>query len=318
MKIVKNDITAPHMNLALEEWLMQNVSDDVFMLWQNEPSVIIGRYQNAYAEFDLSYAEKNAIKIARRLSGGGAVYHDFGNLNFTFIVDDYGEDINFTRFLEPIIKTLKEHGASVEMSGRNDLLIDGMKVSGNSQCRKYGRILHHGTLLYHFDPDVMSNILKVNADKLKSKGISSVRSRVTSLCKYIDCKDLNELRNAIEEKVNGDEYVLTEEQLREVKALCDEKYSKWEFIYGTSKSFSKSVNQHFDGGNVTVDLDSDGGIIKEIRIYGDFFSFSDVSDAEKALVGVRLEKSEIISALKNAKFDIYKITLEEISSLILK
>lgn len=318
MKIVKNDSNNPYYNLALEEWLMLNCEDDIFMLWQNMPSVIIGRYQNAYSEVNLGYAESKGIKVARRLTGGGAVYHDLGNLNFSFIVGDKGEDIDFYRFLSPIISALDDLGVKAKISGRNDLEVNGYKISGNAQCRKYGRILHHGTLLYSTDPDVLSSVLSIDEEKIKSKGIKSVRSRVTNLKDLIFLKSINELKSSIENKFDGDEIRLSDKDIAEVNDLAKSKYSTWEFIYGSSKSLEKKVKNRYDFGTVEAEYSSENGVITNIKIFGDFFFTGELSSLEGTLVGCRLIKEDIVRLLNDSDFVFYGITSNEIADLLLK
>ena len=184
MKYLLNPSTNPFYNLALDEYAMKHieVDEDFFFLWQNEPSVIIGKNQNTLEEINQQFIEENNIHVARRVSGGGAVYHDFGNLNFTFIinVDDPGQ-VNYKKYVQPIIDALKVMGVTAEASGRNDILIDGLKISGNAQRLANGKLMHHGTLIYDVNIEDMVAALNVSGDKIISKGAKSVRSRVTTI-----------------------------------------------------------------------------------------------------------------------------------------
>lgn len=317
MKIVRNNSKDPFFNLALEEWLMLNAEDDIFMLWQNRPTVVIGRYQNAFAEVNLPYAKENDIAVARRLTGGGAVYHDLSNLNFSFIVKDDGSDIDFRRFLQYIADALASLGVKAEISGRNDLEVSGHKISGNAQCRKYGKILHHGTLLYSADRETMLKVLNVDAEKLQSKGISSVKARVGGLCEYTTA-DIETVKKVISDRVDGEELALSAAQLSEVKALADSKYSSWDFIYGSSKSLQKTVRHRFECGTVQIDFSSDGGLITDISVYGDFFADGDCSDLERSLVGCRLDMCDIERALSLSGCVLYGVSCREIAKLIMQ
>ncbi len=317
MKTVKNVSTDPFFNLALEEWLMKNSDDDIFMLWQNRPTVVIGRYQNVFAEVNLPYANENNIEVVRRNSGGGAVYHDLSNLNFSFIVKDEGSDIDFKRFLGYIVDALAVLGVKAEISGRNDLEVSGRKISGNAQCRKYGKILHHGTLLYSVDRETMSRVLSVDAEKIKSKGISSVKARVGGLCEYTTA-DIEALKRVINNTVGGEELVLSDTQLSEVKALADSKYSSWEFIYGSSKSLEKTVKHRFECGTVQIDLSSNGGLITEISISGDFFAEGEHSDLEASLVGCRLDVDDLERAMSSSGCVLYGISHNDVARLIMQ
>ncbi len=317
MKTVKNASTDPFFNLALEEWLMINSEDDIFMLWQNRPTVVIGRYQNAFAEVNLPYANENNIKVVRRNSGGGAVYHDLSNLNFSFIVKDAGSDIDFKRFLEYIVDALATLGVKAEISGRNDLEVSGRKISGNAQCRKYGKILHHGTLLYSADRETMSQVLSVDAEKIKSKGISSVKSRVGGLCEYTTA-DIETLKKVINDTIGGEELVLSDTQLSEVKALADSKFSSWDFVYGSSKSLQKTVKKRFECGTVQIDFSSDGGLITEISISGDFFAEGERSELEASLVGCRLNVDDLAREMSSSGCTLYGISHNDVAKLIMQ
>ena len=187
IKIV-NENTDPRINLAVEEYALNYLDprEDYAILWQNEPAVIIGRNQNTVAEVNAPYIKEHGIHVVRRLSGGGAVYHDFGNLNFTFIVDaDKTVVSNFEYFTKPVIEALASLGVKAEFSGRNDITIDGQKFSGNAQYWSKDRLLHHGTILYNSDLSVVQEALNVKLDKIQSKGVKSVRSRVTNIFPHL-------------------------------------------------------------------------------------------------------------------------------------
>jgi lipoate-protein ligase A len=180
-----NESVNPYYNLALEEYLLKETDpgDDLFMLWQNRPAIIVGRNQNTWDEINLDFVRKNNIAVVRRMTGGGAVYHDLGNLNFTFIARDRKESsaiLDFARFARPVVDALRELGVPAEFSGRNDIVVDGAKVSGNAQYRYKDLVLHHGTLLFDSRIEDMVQALNVSKDKIASKGVASVRSRVAS------------------------------------------------------------------------------------------------------------------------------------------
>ena len=189
MIYIKSPSTDPHFNLALEQYVFDEMdrSQEYFMLWQNDNAIIIGKHQNTVREINSSYVKEHGISVVRRLSGGGAVYHDLGNLNFTFIVSENGlEQFDFGSFCRPIVKALGHFGVKAEINGRNDMTIDGKKFSGNSQYAKQGRVMHHGTILYDSDLETVSHALQVSADKIVSKGVQSVRSRVTNVRNYME------------------------------------------------------------------------------------------------------------------------------------
>lgn len=305
MLIIRNDSTDPYFNLALEEWLMDNVDDDIFMLWRNEKTVVIGKNQNAYAEINKEYADSHGIRVSRRMTGGGAVFHDLGNVNFSFITKkEEGSDIDFAKFTMPIIEMLKKMGADAELSGRNDIIIDCKKVSGNAQCVHNGKVLHHGCILYSADLSDVASVLNVDESKLKSKGIRSVRSRVANIKELCNTDmDVTEFIDYIENGVEGELVELSSEQIKKVEALRNSKYSTWEWIWGRSKDYTLSTKKRFDFGTVELSLNTEGGYIRDVRISGDFFGVADISELENALVGVRYEYDGIYDRLQKTSVE---------------
>ena len=187
LRYINLTTTDPAFNLAAEQYVFENLPKDrsYFMLWQNDNAVIIGKYQNTLAEINLPYVEQHNIRVVRRLSGGGAVFHDLGNLNYSFISDTgSSENLNLRLFCEPVVRALAELGVHAEINGRNDMTVDGKKFSGNAQYLRGGRVLHHGTILYNSDHSVIGEALHVDQSKIAAKGIPSVRSRVTNLLPY--------------------------------------------------------------------------------------------------------------------------------------
>lgn len=314
MKRVINPSNDPYFNLACEEWLLQHADGDVFMLWQNSPSVILGLSQNAFAEVNIPFAEEHGIKIARRITGGGAVYHDLNNINFSFIVSEDRSEIDFKRFLEPIVSVLRELGVNAEINGRNDIVADGLKISGNAQCHKYGKILHHGTLLYSFDGDTLSSVLAVDDEKIKSKGIKSVRSRVGAI-KDMTSISLEDLTNRIISAFSSEEWHFTKSQIEEIKELADSKFSKWDFIFGASKAYAKRTKRRFDDGTVQIEYNCDRGIIEDVSVSGDFFSLGEPKDLETVLKGCRLTKADIKKAVGSCGCVIHGVSDEDICNM---
>lgn len=307
MKIYRNDCRDPYYNLASEEYLLENESDSVFMLWRNSDAVIIGKNQNAYAELDVEFTEANSIKVVRRLTGGGAVFHDEGNINFTFIVP--GEEnatLDFARFTRPIIDAISALGVEdVTLSGRNDIMIGDKKVSGNAQSSYNGKTIHHGTLLYSADLSRLAGALKVDPEKIKAKGIKSVRNRVGNIADFLDAKlTAPEFMNYIESRVAAETGATVSELPHEykigIRKLADLKYSTWEWNFGKSKEYSSEKKKRYDFGTVEVKLRLDGGIIKQVKIAGDFFGVEDVSLLEESLVGLKFEKSALECGIDTA------------------
>jgi lipoate-protein ligase A len=200
MICIKNEDTNPYFNLAAEEYVLKNFSDNAFMLWRNAPSIIVGNHQNTLAEINTEYVKENNIDVVRRLSGGGAVFHDLGNLNFTFIknIDKNKDKVDFSTFTQPIIDVLRNMNINANFEGRNDIVIDGKKISGNAQHTNGNRILHHGTLLFSSVMTDLSNALKVNPLKFKDKAVKSVKSRVSNISDHMPEKtDVLTFRNRI-------------------------------------------------------------------------------------------------------------------------
>lgn len=321
MVIIRNNITDPYFNLASEQYFLDNCAEPVFMLWRNNKTVVIGNNQNAYAEIDREYADDHGISVSRRLTGGGAVFHDLGNVNFSFILPRQENEIDFARYTMPIIERLNKLGASAVLSGRNDILIDGKKISGNAQCVRNGKVLHHGTLLYSADLSDISAVLKVDPAKFTGKGIKSVRSRVANIKELCNTDmTVTEFMSFIEEGFEGEKRSFTENELAEINKLRDARFATWEWIWGRSKEYSLTVKERFSYGTVELHIDTKGGIIEDIRIMGDFFGAENISHLEAALRGVRYEISdinEIFSRLDVKKY-IFGGKNEEISKLFFK
>jgi len=328
MLYINNKSNDPYFNMALDEYVVKhlNPSNDYFYFYQNRPSVIIGRNQNAIEEVNLEYVKNNDIIVVRRMSGGGAVYHDMGNINFSFVVDYRKEDFNsIERFAKAIVKALGKLGINAEFSGRNDITIDGKKFSGNAQYVTKNRILHHGTLLFDSDLSVLSKALNVKPEKIKSKGIKSVKSRVTNIKDYLPDKNVTvsqfkEMLLKFVFEVEGkefQEYSLTPKDIEQIMDLRNKKYSTWEWNVGSSPEFDLIRSARFNGGEVQVHMNVKDGIISDIKFYGDFMSIRDVSEVEEKLRGQRFKQEDIKDVL--SKIDVKEyfgfISLEEILSL---
>ena len=330
MKFIDNKgITDPMINLALEEYVLQNFGlDDSFLLFYiNEPSIIIGKNQNTIEEINTDYVEENNIKVVRRLSGGGAVYHDLGNLNYSFITKDDGDSFhNFAKFTEPVVKALNELGVPAVLEGRNDILVEGRKISGNAQFATKGRMFSHGTLMFDSEIEHVVAALNVNKEKIESKGIKSIRSRVANISEYLKEEMTMEqfkehiLRSIfdVDDIKNVPKHELTEEDWKNVYELSKNRYQKWEWNYGKSPAFNMKVSHKFPSGLLDVRLDVKKGIIENCKIYGDFFGIGEVEDIEKALIGVRHNREDVAEALKNLDIPYYlgKITKEDFINLI--
>ncbi|NYE05565.1 lipoate-protein ligase A [Bacillus niacini] len=319
-------ITDPRINLAIEEYALKNldINDTYLLFYINEPSIIIGKNQNSVEEINTEYVESNGIHVVRRLSGGGAVYHDLGNLNYSFITKDDGDSFhNFRKFTEPVIAALKQMEVNAELSGRNDILAEGRKISGNAQFSTKGRMFTHGTLLFNSEMEHIVSALRVKKDKIESKGIKSVRSRVANISEFLSEKmTIEEFRSALlkfifqEKEVT--EYVLTNEDWEKIHQLSKERYQNWDWNYGKSPKFNLQHSHRFPVGQIDVRLDVDKGVIENCKIYGDFFGVGDVSDIENKLKHVRYDKSELEAALKDVDTIFYfgNVSKEEFINLI--
>lgn len=330
MKFIDNKgITDPQINLALEEYVLENFGEtDTYLLFYiNEPSIIIGRNQNTIEEINTDYVDGNGIKVVRRLSGGGAVYHDLGNLNFSFITQDDGDSFhNFAKFTEPVVEALNALGVPAELKGRNDLLADGRKISGNAQFATKGRMFSHGTLMFDSEIEHVVAALNVKKEKIESKGIKSIRSRVVNISEFLDEKiTMQEFKDLILRSIfevddvkDVPQYVLTEEDWENVRKISEERYQNWEWNFGKSPAFNKQASHKFPAGLVDVRLDVKKGIIENCKVYGDFFGVGDIHDIENRLIGVRHERKAIDDALTDVEIPHYlgKITKEEFINLI--
>ncbi len=294
----------PYYNLALEEYLFNNYAQycKIFMLWQNANSIIIGKNQNTAAEINQLFVEENNITVARRLSGGGAVYHDLGNLNFTFVVPSKSSSFDFSLFTQPIIETLMLFNIEAQASSRNDITIAGRKFSGNAQYHQKGLIMHHGTILFDSDLSVLQNALKVRKNKIKAKGVTSTISQVTNLKEYLDeSVSLADFETALMHCVLGENYQtyivdLTAQQ--KISELQKKKYATWQWNYGNSPQCQMIKEVYVPNcGHIELHLSLNNGFIEEIYSYGDYFGNEDFSIIQKALLHCPYNKTALEAAL---------------------
>lgn len=328
MKFIDNKgITDPMINLAMEEYVLKHIPDDdsYFLFYINSPSIIIGKNQNTLEEINKPYIDANDIKVVRRLSGGGAVYHDLGNLNFSFITADDGNSFhNFKKFTQPIVDALNKMGVPAELSGRNDIHVGERKISGNAQFSQKGRMFSHGTLLLDSDINEVVNALKVSEAKIASKGIKSIRSRVANINDFLDEPlTMADFRSTILEAIFEDqggieEYQLSDSDWKLIHKISEEKYQRWEWNFGASPNFNIVKTKRFASGTVEVRLDIHRGIIKEATIYGDFFGLGDVKHIEDALLNIQYKREAIQKALQDidVQYFLGKVTKEEFINLL--
>lgn len=303
----------PRINLAIEEHLVRNVNlgSDILLFYINGPSIIIGRNQNTLEEINYPYVEQHQIIVVRRLSGGGAVYHDKGNLNFSFINSNGKEYLhNFKKFTAPVVKVLNEIGVAAELNGRNDIVIEERKVSGNAQYAIGTKLVSHGTLLYNSDLSMVSEALNVKTDKIESKGIKSVRSRVANIGEYLnEPMDILTFRERVKEGIlseaNNGEYKLTKEDWEEINKISKDRYQQWDWNFGRSPKFNIQKTQRFPFGQIDARIEVHNGLVDNIKFFGDFLGLRDVGDVESKLTGVRYDKLHLQEALENVELKDY-------------
>ena len=312
MFYIKNSCNNPYYNLAFEEYVFYNIAPDeeILVLWQNEPSVIVGKYQNTIEEINSDYIEKNSINVVRRNTGGGAVYHDLGNINYSLIVPVDNLLFDFKTFTDPLVKTLQSLGINAEQLGRNDVTIDGQKFSGNAQFHANGRLLHHGTILFNSNLSNVSEALRVKPLKIESKSIKSVRSRITNILPHLKNPiSIEEFKNAFlaEMRKAGTltEYTLSDEDLAVIDSLAKEKYLSWDWNYGKSPACTLIKTSRFDCGCVDFHLDIKAHKINELYIYGDFFCSHNLKDFTDMFKGVPYTRASVKEVLSKTDASLY-------------
>ncbi|KIL37110.1 lipoate--protein ligase [Cohnella kolymensis] len=327
--ISNNNITDPSLNLALEEYILRSLpsDDDYLLFYINEPSIIIGKNQNTLEEINTEYVEANGIHVVRRLSGGGAVYHDLGNLNFSFIMRDDGKSFhNFKKFTEPVVHALRKLGVEAELTGRNDLQVGERKISGNAQFSTRGKMFSHGTLLFNSEIDNVVSALKANAEKYSSKSTKSIRSRVANISEFLaEPMTIEQFKQRLlealfEEHSEIPYYDLSEQDWANVRKLAEERYRNWDWNYGQSPAFNVRHTKRIEGaGTFDVRLQVKDGIIIDATIYGDFFGRGDVSELAAKFSGTRYEATALKELIDEVDLQFYcgPVTKEQWLDLII-
>ncbi len=321
---LETNSTDPAYNLAFEEYVLTNYREgNLLMLWQNAPAVIIGRNQNTAEEINQGFVNENNIRVVRRNTGGGAVYHDLGNLNYSFITDtDSTDRQTYERFVSPVVNALKDLGLDASSSGRNDILVSGKKVSGTAQQVLKGRILHHGTLLFDADTSMIQGALNPDPEKFLSKSVKSVQSRVGNIRSFLG-EDMTVQRFWEHLKSfflvsNAKRIVLTSDNLKEVLRLKETKYDAWEWNYGRSPKCQIRSKNRFDGGLLDVRLSVEAGKISDIHIFGDFLAVKPTAELEELLAGCERREECLMAVLKDVDLHSYlgTITAQELINTI--
>ena len=328
MLLIDNqNITDPTFNLALEEYCVRNLNmeNEYLLFYINEPSVIIGKHQNTIEEVNNDYVKQNGVHIVRRISGGGAVYHDKGNLNFSFMTKHSHQSIhNFKLFTEPVIKVLQEMGINAELNGRNDITVSERKISGNAQFTDTKSMFSHGTLLFNSNLDNVVKALNVQTDKIESKGIKSVRSRVANIKEFINIDmSVYDFKDIITESIFGGKenikfYTLSDDELEGVKKLSESKYRSWDWNYGRSPEFNIQKKKRFDFGQIDARIQVKDGIIKEFKIFGDFLGHGELSEVENKLTGLKYDNISIKEGISDIDLKHYlgNITSQEFANFL--
>ncbi|MCB8981143.1 MAG: lipoate--protein ligase [Ardenticatenaceae bacterium] len=299
-----NETTDPRMNLAIEEHLLRNlhVVEPLLLFYINSPSVIIGRNQNSVEEIDPNFVRENNIHVVRRLSGGGAVYHDLGNLNFSFITHGKQDLHNFGKFIGPVVEVLQSLGVNAVEQGKSDIFVDGKKISGNAQYASTGRMFSHGTILFNTNLENMLRAINPRQVQIESKAVQSVRSFVTNVQEYLPkSMDIIALRDELLRGIFGGGavpmYVLTERDWEQIREIAMQRYMTWDWNYGRSPAFNIQKSEKLPVGKLDARIWVEKGLIQTIKIYGDFSGHRDVAELEKQLTGLRYDWDAIHEAL---------------------
>lgn len=312
MRYLRNPHTNPYYNMAFDEFCLESlpIDEPVFYLWQNRPAVIVGYNQEVNTEVNLEYLKANDIALVRRVTGGGAVYHDLGNLNYTIVGRSEDLERDYPEYASLMMKALQTLGIPATLSGRNDILVKGKKISGFAKRVSRNRLMVHGTLMYDVDLDKLTQVLNPSATKLQSKGIASVRSRVANLREYLpEIADIQAFSQRLEEILSCNykdaEYKLSEDDLAHIQKLTDEKFATWEWNYGHSPKATLTHTARLACGTVEVHLTLKENRIASCRFGGDFLGNLPASEVEKALQGVVYEASAIRECLSQMEISHY-------------
>ncbi|MGQ1910651.1 lipoate--protein ligase [Marinifilum sp. RC60d5] len=303
----------PAFNLATEEYLLKNYEDDFFFLYSNTPTLIVGKHQNTLAEINLEKTEKENIPVHRRLSGGGTVFHDEGNLNYCFIKKgEKGKLVDFQKYSQPIIDTLQNMQIDAKFEGKSDLTIDGKKFSGNASHVYKNKVMQHGTMLFSSDLKRLNQLLKVNPLKFKDRGVRSIRSKVTNISDYLsDPINLSEFSKKLILQVKATfptakEFLLTAQDNEQIEILMQEKYNNWEWNYGYSPNYRFEKLSNLAGGSILeVELNIEKGRIQNLKLNGNCIHPKAISDFTNKLKGLYHDKSAVLKTLNEINLDLY-------------
>ncbi len=310
MLCIKNTCKNTYFNLAAEEYLLKNKKEDIFMLWQNRATVVVGKHQNTYAEINLDFVRENNINVARRLSGGGTVYHDLGNINFTYIMTGkQGKMVDFAKYTDDIVEILNIMNIPASRNQRNDLVINNKKISGNAEHVFKNRVLHHGTLLFNSELDVLKKAIKASETKYTDKAVQSVRSKVCNIHEHTDNETnttifYDKIFNFILRKYNAELYTFSKNDIEQIQKLEQEKYSSWDWIFGYSPKYELRKTINIDNKISHVQLSVKKGIIETAKIESNIINNQEIKEITEFLINKKHDKDVLLNSYKNEKTNI--------------